>query len=131
MVCSCSNVLQTLCFVCRGVFLPIRLQHFVLFYFCCLDVFMQYIFLFALCYCFPIVNIDLLVCFLFRFVYFYISGGTALRVHPAVTRLTIYGRPYVCFWAKWLFSIRFFDFLWIQQTKCNIPPSVPSSNIKE
>ena len=39
----------------------------------------------------------LTVCCFMRFLFFYgnFECGTALRVHPAVTRLTVYRRPYV------------------------------------
>lgn len=50
-----------------------------------------------LCYVVLIVrNIDSLLCFCFWLLCcLYVSGGTALPVHLAVTKLTVYCRPYV------------------------------------
>ena len=46
-------------------------------------------------------------------IFAYVSGGTALRVHPAVTRLTVYRRPYVVFNQEILWIC---EFVW--------PPSI-------
>ena len=106
MVCSAGIALHKLCIVCGCVFL-----HVFVCICCFILLFEQVLCTHVFCFGFIVFlnYFETLDCFflLFSFVFLNVFGCTALRVHPAVTRLTVHRRPYVVFGDRGCSNLKF------------------------